>query len=463
MQPTVAGRLTNSFQVLANETDPDLTNNSVAVASTVTNAAGAGVADVSISASVDVPDSTGSPSDALFTISITVSNAGPSVATDVVVSNFFTFDNIGGGGGSFFSATGGVAPTNNILLFHLGSLAVGQTNMIQVVMRGVLESYFHVSADEFDPATNDNFVTVSGSNPTNFRERTVTYETLLASEVDQRTNQFSTELIAKLPDGTVLYDQTFTNGFSDPTVQAAVTQAAALLNGSGASAYTGPTQTSFMQTLVSTSSVTAFSTNSSISAETTTYVGPTSYLGGVIGTYFRFNTNDDYVGPINGSNEILYLLSGQQDIPALITTELTIFQTTTNAATYLNSAVYVMTGVVTQADVSLNVSAAPDPVGVGSNLVYSITVSNAGPDAATGVVISNQLPAGVTFVSASGGATPSGGVLLLNLGSLAVGATNSAQIVVQPTSAGRFTNSFQVLASETDPNVTNNSVPSSPR
>ena len=109
------------------------------------------------------------------------------------------------------------------------------------------------------------------------------------------------------------------------------------------------------------------------------------------------------------------------------------------------------------ADLSLSASAAPEPVGVGSNLVYSITVSNAGPATATGVIVSNQLPANVTFVSATGGATPSSGVLLLNLGALAVDATNSVQIVVQPTAAGRLTNAFQVFANEFDPNLTNNS------
>ena len=109
------------------------------------------------------------------------------------------------------------------------------------------------------------------------------------------------------------------------------------------------------------------------------------------------------------------------------------------------------------ADVSLGASAAPEPVGVASNLVYSITVSNAGPNAATGVVMSNRIPANVNFVSATGGATPSGGVLLVNIGSLAVAATGQVQVVVQPATAGSITNTFQVFANEIDPNLTNNS------
>src|SRR5208282_2567575 len=103
------------------------------------------------------------------------------------------------------------------------------------------------------------------------------------------------------------------------------------------------------------------------------------------------------------------------------------------------------------ADLSLSASAAPEPVGVGSNLVYSLTVSNAGPSAASGVVVSNQLPANVTFVSATGGATPSSGVLLVNLGSLAEGTNTSVQVVISPNSAGPLTNLFEVFANETDP------------
>jgi uncharacterized repeat protein (TIGR01451 family) len=42
-----------------------------------------------------------------------------------------------------------------------------------------------------------------------------------------------------------------------------------------------------------------------------------------------------------------------------------------------------------------------DPVGAGSNLAYTITVKNNGPDIATGVTFDDTLPAGTTFVSVS--------------------------------------------------------------
>lgn len=56
-------------------------------------------------------------------------------------------------------------------------------------------------------------------------------------------------------------------------------------------------------------------------------------------------------------------------------------------------------------DLSVTKSDAPDPVSVGKDLVYTITVKNAGPLTATGVTLTDTLPTSVSFVSASGGCT----------------------------------------------------------
>jgi len=130
---------------------------------------------------------------------------------------------------------------------------------------------------------------------------------------------------------------------------------------------------------------------------------------------------------------------------------------TNNSATVISTVTNAPPPPVTNTDLSLSASAAPEPVTVGSNLVYSILITNRGPASATGVVVSNRVPASVTFVSATGGATPSVGILLVNIGALANGATSLTQITVQPTSAGKLTNLFQVFANETDPVLTNNS------
>ena len=57
------------------------------------------------------------------------------------------------------------------------------------------------------------------------------------------------------------------------------------------------------------------------------------------------------------------------------------------------------------ADLSITKTDSPDPVLAGSALTYSIQVANAGPDTATDAVVTDALPKGVTYVSA----TPSQG------------------------------------------------------
>src|SRR5690349_15713260 len=44
----------------------------------------------------------------------------------------------------------------------------------------------------------------------------------------------------------------------------------------------------------------------------------------------------------------------------------------------------------------------PDPVTVGANLTYVLTLTNTGPSAAMAVTITNILASGVSFVSATG-------------------------------------------------------------
>src|SRR5436853_6358433 len=51
------------------------------------------------------------------------------------------------------------------------------------------------------------------------------------------------------------------------------------------------------------------------------------------------------------------------------------------------------------ADLSVTKADSPDPVNTGSNLTYTITVINNGPDAAANASWSDTLPAGTTFVS----------------------------------------------------------------
>src|SRR3989475_10060245 len=54
------------------------------------------------------------------------------------------------------------------------------------------------------------------------------------------------------------------------------------------------------------------------------------------------------------------------------------------------------------ADLSITKTDNPDPVNAGATLTYTVTVTNGGPSTAANVQATDNLPAGVTFQSASG-------------------------------------------------------------
>jgi uncharacterized repeat protein (TIGR01451 family) len=81
-------------------------------------------------------------------------------------------------------------------------------------------------------------------------------------------------------------------------------------------------------------------------------------------------------------------------------------------------------------------------VSPGGNLTYAITVTNGGKVTATGVIVSNPLPAGTVFANAtttngliSAPPVGSNGTVTVNLGSLANGAVATISIVATVTAA----------------------------
>ena len=96
---------------------------------------------------------------------------------------------------------------------------------------------------------------------------------------------------------------------------------------------------------------------------------------------------------------------------------------------------------------------------VGQNVIFTILASNLGPSNATGVVMNDLLPSGLTYVSHTanqGTYTPGSGVW--NIGSLANGASRTLTITAQVTSAGlpQVTNTATITGNEFDPQLTNN-------
>ena len=108
------------------------------------------------------------------------------------------------------------------------------------------------------------------------------------------------------------------------------------------------------------------------------------------------------------------------------------------------------------ADVHVSQSASPNPAAVGQNLTYTLAVGNAGPLAASSVVVTDTLPSSVTFVSASPGCVNLGGSVECSVGTLASGALSNILVTVKPTATGTITNSVNVASSTADPNLANN-------
>jgi uncharacterized repeat protein (TIGR01451 family) len=112
------------------------------------------------------------------------------------------------------------------------------------------------------------------------------------------------------------------------------------------------------------------------------------------------------------------------------------------------------------ADLSVGKSDGPDPVTVGSELTYTLAVANAGPDAASGVVVEDKLPNKLDFVAAVpsiGSCERKGRTVSCALGSLANGASASVAIRVVPRDDGQVENTATVSSADTDPALANNS------
>lgn len=110
-------------------------------------------------------------------------------------------------------------------------------------------------------------------------------------------------------------------------------------------------------------------------------------------------------------------------------------------------------------DLALQMSAAPNPVVVGSNLTFTIAVTNHGPWAATAVTVTNPIPAGATFVSASasvGSVSTNSGQIVWSVGTLAKDAGATAAIVIRPGNMGTLVASSATLGAQGDPNPGNN-------
>lgn len=110
-------------------------------------------------------------------------------------------------------------------------------------------------------------------------------------------------------------------------------------------------------------------------------------------------------------------------------------------------------------DVDLSVTkSAPSTALAGSILAYTIIATNNSiTDTASEVVITDTLPLGVDFLSASPeGCDESGGIVTCNFEELGPGLDEIVTILIRPTEDGNFVNEVEVRAANPDPDTSNN-------
>lgn len=117
-----------------------------------------------------------------------------------------------------------------------------------------------------------------------------------------------------------------------------------------------------------------------------------------------------------------------------------------------------ISGVVNEADVGISkVANGAGSLMLGSNFSYTLSVSNNGPATATGVVVSDDLPAQLAYVSDTCGASFVAPTLTWTIGSMANAASQMCTVNVSVVSGGAISNTASVTSSSNDPTPGNDS------
>ncbi len=123
-----------------------------------------------------------------------------------------------------------------------------------------------------------------------------------------------------------------------------------------------------------------------------------------------------------------------------------------------NNTAQTPTDVIALADLEIEKSAA-DTVIAGTTMTYTVVVTNHGPSDALGVVFTDTLPAGTSYVSWVGCTPGAGNTIVCSVGEIAAGASTDVllAVAVPADATGSLFNQVVVGSDTTDPNPDNNS------
>lgn len=423
--------------VTSGTNDPNLANNTATAITTVGTAAQADLAVTNTPSSPTVTAGTN------FTMSAVVTNQGPAAATGVVFTEPTASNTAGTANATFvslavpsgWSCTTPTTGGTGTITCSISALAVGATATFPIVMNvpsatasgTVLSGTATIASPTPDPNSGNNSATASVTVGTSGQAD-------LAVSASGTPNPVS-------PTNNITYTQSVTN------------------NGPTAITMSGSTTVTFTDTIPA---------NTTLGAAFTAPAGWTCNTIAVGGTgTFTCTLNSGQtlaVGAVVNFPLVVKVNAGTAS-GTTITNSPSVSSSVSDPNTANNTAtVTTLVASPTQADVSINKTASPNPVDQGTNLTYTLTVYNAGPAIAQNVVLSDPIPAQVTYTSSSTTVgscayTASTTTVSCNLGNMSVGDTIVVTINVNAatySSSTLSTNTATVSASTSDPNLSNN-------
>ncbi len=416
-------QITDTASIASGTNDPNLTNNTATV---VTLVAASTSADVRVtkaaSASLVSPGGT-------ITYTVVVKNYGPATSVTNILADTLptaaTFASIAQSGTAWTCSTPAVGSTGTISC-TLASFASGASTTFTVVMNipagdaagTVLTNSASASSSTTDPNPNNNSATVS---------TVVVYN--IQNDLSVTNSASPTPVVAG---NDVTFTQTATN---------AGVAAGSIVTVSGSV----PTGTTFVSLTKPNASWTC----------TTPAVGGTGNYSCNISTLASGGT---------GTFSLVVLVPTGTANGTQISNTVSVTETPNEDAYAGNNSATATTyvGGLTQADVAIVKTASPALANQGTNLTYTLQVTNNGPAAAQNVQVSDPLPSQVTFVSGSatqGSCSQASGTVSCSLGTI----TNGGLVIITiNTTATVFSSSVSVAntatvsSSTSDPNAANN-------
>jgi uncharacterized repeat protein (TIGR01451 family) len=417
--------------ITSGTSDPNLSNNSATATTTVSTA---GSADLLVTNTPSAPVvNTGST----VTVTAVMKNQGPAAVTNPQFSENVpagtTFGSLATPPGwtCYLPASGAPAGTNFDCILSTppaAPLAAGASVSFPVVFNVTGASGSTVSA------VADVGSTTVDSNPSN-NEATAVFNIASPGQTDLAISASGTPPIVSV-DNNISYVQSVTN--NGPSVETAATFTDAIPAGTTLVSFTPPAN---------------WTCNAIAVGATGTF---TCTLNGGQTIAVGASVNFPLVVKVSSSNT-----------PGTTITNSPSVASTVGDPVASNNSATVKTTVAspTQADVSINKTASPEPVNVGTTLTYTLTVTNNGPAVATGVTVTDSLPAEVSetsfFISPSqGNCTYTAPTLSCTLNNISVGSvvTISIYATANTFSSGTLSTNTATIpcSAATDPNCANN-------